>query len=594
MRWWLLVALSVSQVATAGPERQVQALLNAWQVDAAAKAVEPLLEALPDLPAIQAAAARVKFHQQRYADAMDLMRRAKAATGREPAMYSLIRETYLVTKDFTEYRDRRAIVRMAPGPDEVLAPYLLAGLNDAIDRLAPRFGLTIDAPLVVEVYPSTKAFSRVSTLDLKSIQTSGTIALCKFDRLMIITPRVTLRGYDWLDTVSHELIHLLISRKSHNTVPVWLHEGLAKYHESGWRKPFGEPLSPRSAGLLARAVNKDELITFEQMSPSMAYLPSQEATATAFAEVHTAIEYLLEMHSDKAILGLLDGLKTSGGNLDRAFRAVTGADLKTFESRWSAWLKKRPFETRDGVTKPAIAFGTNRAAVDDDDPDRPDGEAGRYARLGDLLYRRGHRAAAAIEYERSLKRAGPGYPGLVHRLASCLIAAKKLERAQEVLGQSATRNPDDPRTHVLLGRLAIQSKAYEQALDAYRRANAINPFDPEVHEGMRIAATELKLDEIVTRETRALEVLRREQPATGEKDQQGDVGFLSITSTPWADVLIDDKPLKRATPLTDYPVPVGTRRVTLRNTALSLERSLDVQVVLGKTTTLTVDLKEKP
>ena len=70
---------------------------------------------------------------------MDLMRRAKAATGREPAMYSLIRETYLVTKDFTEYRDRRAIVRMAPGPDEVLAPYLLAGLNDAIDRLAPRF-----------------------------------------------------------------------------------------------------------------------------------------------------------------------------------------------------------------------------------------------------------------------------------------------------------------------------------------------------------------------------------------------------------------------------------------------------------------------
>ena len=117
--------------------------------------------------------------------------------------------------------------------------------------------------------------------------------------------------------------------------------------------------------------------------------------------------------------------------------------------------QKRPFETRDGVTKPAIAFGTNRAAVDDDDPDRPDGEAGRYARLSATSYTvEGIAAAAAIEYERSLKRAGPGYPGLVHALASCLIAAKKLERAQEVLGQSAgARNPDDPRTHVLLGRL---------------------------------------------------------------------------------------------------------------------------------------------
>ena len=86
MRVLSVIAVLIPTMATAGPERQVQALLNAWQVDAAAKAVEPLMQALPDLPAIQAAAARVKFHQQRYADAMDLMRRAKAATGREPAM----------------------------------------------------------------------------------------------------------------------------------------------------------------------------------------------------------------------------------------------------------------------------------------------------------------------------------------------------------------------------------------------------------------------------------------------------------------------------------------------------------------------------
>ena len=592
MRMLILIALIVPNMANAGPERQVQALLNAWQVEAAAKAVEPLMQALPDLPAIQAVAARVKFHQQRYADAMDLMRRAKAATGREPAMFNLIRDTFTLTKNFVEYRDRRAIVRMAPGPDEVLAPYLLSGLNDAIDRLAPRFGLVVDAPLVIEVYPSTKAFSRVSTLDMKSIETSGTIALCKFDRLMIITPRVTMRGYDWLDTVSHELIHLLISRKSHNTVPVWLHEGLAKYHESGWRKPFGEPLSSYSAGLLARALNKNELITFAQMSPSMAYLPSQEATATAFAEVHTAIEYLLEKYSERAILDLLEGLKASGGNLDQAFIKVTGGNLAEFEARWRVWLKKRRFETRDGVTKPAIAFGTNRAAVDDDDPERPDGEAGRYARLGDLLYRRGHRGAAAIEYERSLKRAGVGYPGLVHRLASCLIATKALKRAQEVLSQSAKRSPDDPRTHVLLGRLALQSKRYQDAFDAYERANAINPFDPEVHEGMRIAATELKQDDLVARETKALARLRDESTKTKVAKDEKDQGFITITSRPWADVLIDDQPLKRATPLTDYPVAAGMRRITLRNSALSLERSLDVKVELGQTTTLSVELKE--
>jgi tetratricopeptide (TPR) repeat protein len=552
------------------------------------------LAALPDLPGIQAAAGRVKFHQQRYADALDLMRRAKSASGQPPALYDLIKATHEVTADFVTYRAQKVIVRVAPGPDEVLMPYLAEALNQAIERLGPRFGVVIERPLVVEVYPSVKTFSRVSTLSLKAIETSGTIALCKFDRLMLITPRVTMRGYDWLDTVSHELIHLLISRRSHDTVPVWLHEGLAKYHESGWRKAFGEPLSPYSASLLAKAVNRGELITFAQMSPSMAYLPSQEATATAFAEVHTAMEYLIETYGAGSILKLLDGLRTSGGNVDAAFQAVTGGSLAVFEKRWSLWLKKRPFETRDGARAPALHFGVNRAAADDDDPERPDGEAGRYARLGDLLYRRGHKQAAAVEYRRSIKRAGYGYAGLVHRLASSLIAGSQLSEAQDVLKRSSARSPDDPRTHVLLGRLALKGKRYQAALDAYSRVNGINPFDPECHEGMRSAAKALKKDELVARETEALKHLRPADEEAPPKKPAGQVGYVHLTTQPWAEVIIDDQAIERATPLMDYPLAVGRHRITLRNTALSLERTLDVVIVLGQTTTLDVDLRTKP
>ena len=117
-------------------------------------------------------------------------------------------------------------------------------------------------------------------------------------------------------------------------------------------------------------------------------------------------------------------------------------------------------------------------------------------------------------------------------------------------------------------------------------------FDPEVHEGMRIAATELKQDDLVKRETKALERLRHEPSSARLATEDKEHGFITITSSPWADVLIDDEPLKRATPLTDYPVAVGTSRITLRNSALSLERSLDVKVELGQTTTLSVELKE--
>jgi tetratricopeptide (TPR) repeat protein len=589
MRMGVILLFATS--ALAGPEEEVQILLNAWQVEQAAIKIEPLLAAMPEIPAIQAAAARVKFHQQRYADALDLMRRAKVTTGRSPGQYELIRATFETTKNFVRHSGGRVVLRMSPGADEVLVPYLLKALNQAIDVLAPRFGVKITAPISVEIYPSAEAFSAVSTLDMKSIKTSGTIALCKFDRLMLISPRATLRGYDWLDTLSHELIHLLISRRSHNTVPIWLHEGLAKYHESGWRKPFGEPLPVNSAALLARALNRDELITFAQMSPSMAYLPSQEATATAFAEVHTAVEYLLEKYGEKSILLLLDGLRDSGGDLDFAFRQVSGAGLASFERSWAIWLKGRRFETRDGLRVQALTFGKNRAASDDDDPARPEGEAGRFARLGDLLFRRGHRQAAAIEYARSVKRAGYGYPGLVQRLASSQIASGQLKEAGEVLKLSAERSPDDPRIHVLLGRLAVKAERFEQALDAYALANAINPFDPEVHEGMRIAAKALKRQPLIDQETKALAFLHAPPNVKTviKKDQPH--GFLSVTTSPWSEVIIDDESLHRASPLSDYPLSVGAHKLTLRNSALSLERHLDVMITLGQTTIVKVDLR---
>ena len=234
---------------------------------------------MPDLPAIQEAAARHLF-QGRYEDALIYSVGATLAK-RDSPLLPLIQATYEETRDHVAYAGKHFTVHVPPGPDQVLADYLIEALEEALARHGPRFGVTVKEPIRMEVYPSLESFARISTLSLEAIKTSGTIALCKFDRLMLVTPRVTLRGYDWLDTASHELIHLLISRRSHNTVPVWLHEGLAKYHESGWRGDYGEPLAPYSAELLAKAIQKDELISFARMSPSMALLPSQEATATA-------------------------------------------------------------------------------------------------------------------------------------------------------------------------------------------------------------------------------------------------------------------------------------------------------------------------
>ena len=84
---------------------------------------------------------------------------------------------------------------------------------------------------------------------------------------MIVSPRALVAGYPWLDTLTHEYTHYVVTRISHNTVPIWLHEGIAKFEERRWRGPSGGGLTPAMEHLLATGIAHKQLITFERDAP---------------------------------------------------------------------------------------------------------------------------------------------------------------------------------------------------------------------------------------------------------------------------------------------------------------------------------------
>ena len=139
---------------------------------------------------------------------------------------------------------------------------------------------------------------------------------------MLTSPRGLGRGYGWRDTIAHEFVHYYITKVSKNSVPIWLHEGIAKFQETRWREAPGHQLEPPQEDLLARSLEANKLISFDQMHPSMALLPSQEAAALAFAEVHSTIRYL---HAKGGYGKLRQLLKTlSGGrSMDQALKEPT-------------------------------------------------------------------------------------------------------------------------------------------------------------------------------------------------------------------------------------------------------------------------------
>ena len=126
-------------------------------------------------------------------------------------------------------------MRYADGLDAILVAYALQAMAAADEVLTRELGVRVPGPVRLEIFPDPSALAAVSRLSLEAIQRTGTIALCKWDRLMVTSPRALVRGYPWMDTIAHEYVHLVLSRASRDQAPVWFHEGMAKFFERRWR-----------------------------------------------------------------------------------------------------------------------------------------------------------------------------------------------------------------------------------------------------------------------------------------------------------------------------------------------------------------------
>ncbi|RMG21628.1 MAG: hypothetical protein D6729_00410 [Deltaproteobacteria bacterium] len=576
--------------------KRAEQLFADWQYEEAIAIAEALYNEHPTLPPVQYLAGKAKFYRQDYQGAVDLLTRATAASpdaGRDDPFLRYARDTLRITRDYVSEQSEHFELRVPPGPNEVLFPYGLEALEQAWQRIGDDFGLHPAHRIVVEAYSSAEDLSHASGLPVDAIKTSGTIAICKHNKLMFTTPKALLRGYEWLDTLAHEYVHYVVSVKSHNTVPIWLHEGLAKYEETRWRGKAGQALSPYAEKLLGQAIHgKRRFITFEEMHPSMALLPSQEHTALAFAEVFTAVEYLItERGGYPAIRRILELLR-DGEDVPQAFAEVLGESFTAFQKGWRAWLKRRPMRMLAAAQAEKLTFKTDvKGKVAESAEDEQDAssalehpQAKRHAHLGELLRMRGRHLAAAVEYEKAYAAVGPRAPLLSNKLALTYMALKRWDRAEEVLKEALGPNPGFVTTHVHLGRLYLLTGRDDAAEAAFLRANRINPFDPEIHASLHAIYKKRGDSARAEREAKAFARLQapprpgRAAPATGE------VGFLTLLTRPWARVRIDGKRTGLTTPIFRHPLPAGEHEVVLENEASGVRKRLKVAIEAGEET----------
>jgi tetratricopeptide (TPR) repeat protein len=470
----------------------VEAELEAWDVEGARRALaEAVAVAVREEGALQYFRGRVAFEQGRYEEAVTLLSAAGIAD--QPGSYlRLSKDTQAIVQDHQRAESEHFVLLYPAGKDEVLVPYALEALEDIRAALLNDLGHAPAGKVRVEIVNNARELSKVSTLTTAQIKTTGTIAICKFNKLMVTSPKAVLRGYDWLDTLAHEYVHLVVSQKSRNTVPIWLHEGLAKFLESRWRGAPGLALSPSTLALLGDRVKKDKLIPFAKMHPSIALLPSAEDAATAFAEVFYAIDLIFREQGTSGLRRVLEGLR-AGKSDQAAVELAMGRPFPAFEKSWLAHIKRQPFPKEllpltegvvlkeEGAQDPKrkepkgkeVSFG---AFVEVEEP-----QARRFAHLGELLRERGRTKAAAQEYAKAHQRVGDKYESVSNKYALALLELDRTEQAEAVLQGSLRVHPGVPATHVHLGRIHLARGQLDKAKRSYLDALAADPFDEEIH-----------------------------------------------------------------------------------------------------------------
>lgn len=462
--------------------------LEAWRYDEARTLAEGLLKERSDDPLVLALLADVKLHHGDYAGALALYDEAYRAGVPEFLIRnrSLAEAARSATEDFDEVISERFVLRHPRGRDAILQPYALETLERSLDRLAEYFGFRPEGRILVEFYPSAQTLAQVSSLSRSDIENSGTIALCKWNRLMVTSPRGVVFGYAWRDTLSHELAHLLIGGASRNQAPIWLHEGLAKYVETAWRGEPGHGISVDQQKALRKAARTETLITFEQMHPSMAKLPSQEQTSLAFAEVFTFVEYLVAEGGWERIRRVLE--RIAQGATDRAAIAqVYGMPFETLEARWKKSLLTRPIRapSQGRMVKGARPIQLKSSPdAPDDDLAGLDAQSRRHARAADLLYARGRIPAAMEELRRAHARSPS--PQLAGRLAQVALQAGDLTTAEGAAREAVESSVGLAGPSVTLAQILVQQEKTEQAVEPLQRAIDVNPFDPRIHQLLRI------------------------------------------------------------------------------------------------------------
>ena len=192
-------------------------------------------------------------------------------------------------------------------------------------HLSRKLGFAPGGIIPIYLYPDRISFSEAEGID----STDSIVGTAQTRTLRI---KIDASGTfaDIKGVIPHELVHVFIFRKLHGnstTLPMWMHEGLAKY--------FAEDWTGADAELLADAASGGGVLPLTEITDS--FPADKRKRSIAYVQSYSAVKHMVDRYGPETVTNLLTEIEHY-----RSFRTAmlysVGLYPDKFEEDWRQYL----------------------------------------------------------------------------------------------------------------------------------------------------------------------------------------------------------------------------------------------------------------
>ena len=390
-------------------------------------------------------------------------------------------------------------IRMEAREARLYGQQVLALLNEARETLCEKYDVTIDEPVVVEIFPQQKDFA-VRTFGIPGAD--GFLGVCFGKVITANSPAALGATYaNWKSVLWHEYCHAVTLQKSHNKMPRWLSEGISVYEELERHRGWGQRLTPA----YRQFILSGEMAPLSKLSSLFLAPKSPQHLQFAYFESAMAVEFLVERYGLEAIKNVLDSL--GEGDLIEQALIEHVAPLGKLDAEFDKHMRAMA-----GNLAPGLSWNDFEAP--------PDADADQVANLlradpdnfqGLIQLAQTHLQSnnweAALQPANRLRELFPEYVEAGNAYLLLARAYRELgdvDAEREALAAWAERDGDAVAAFSRLLELAVEAEDWEAAASNAQRLLAVNPLTPAPHRSLARAAEALDRPAIAIGAYRAL------------------------------------------------------------------------------------------